>query len=555
MNDGRRNDEFTFEISLSVLNHLGRNLYRSFATVLGEAISNSWDANAENVELFIDRDSSSFYIKDDGDGMNAHDFQHKFLKIGYSKRNESDVSPDKERPYIGRKGIGKLALLSCADRVMVISKADGNDYVGGTIDNAGLDEAIEDDQKPEEYSLDQWDMEIFSDMIEGHKHGTIIYFDGIHEGINHTIEFFKKIVALYFRFSLVDSDFTIFINDDKIKLDCLKDLISHTEFCWQINELDDPYVEMLLDSFEEDTNESKKLSSTLMIKGFIASVKKPRNLKILTTDENVSVDLYVNGRLRERDILKHIPTARVVESYLYGQIHYDVLDDDEDRFATSREGIKAGDPVFKQLLEELKLKILPIILQDWDDWRRKHKKKGDPENKKITPRERSAEELYNEVSKDYELPEDSEHRREVNTWIDSLNSDAKFNFPSYAECFISENLIRRYIFEKKIELSKEAIRDIEHYIEKESRNKDKGNISIEIRHKRDKLSYLDMDGLAYLVDNEKSEEKACLARNADEYKPLRDALAHTALLTDQAKLKLTSVFENIRQRIITLLSK
>ena len=30
-----QNNNFKFNISLSVLNHLGRNLYRSFATVLG----------------------------------------------------------------------------------------------------------------------------------------------------------------------------------------------------------------------------------------------------------------------------------------------------------------------------------------------------------------------------------------------------------------------------------------------------------------------------------------------------------------------------------------
>lgn len=46
-----KNKEFTFEISLSVLNHLGRSLYRSFATVLGEAISNSWDADAKTVKI------------------------------------------------------------------------------------------------------------------------------------------------------------------------------------------------------------------------------------------------------------------------------------------------------------------------------------------------------------------------------------------------------------------------------------------------------------------------------------------------------------------------
>src|SRR5713101_3352049 len=102
---------FTFAISLSVLNHLGRSLYRSFATVLGEAISNSWDADAKNVEIFVDRNKHSFFIKDDGLGMTADDFQNKFLKIGYSKRKNGSKSPG-GRPYIGRKGIGKLALLS-----------------------------------------------------------------------------------------------------------------------------------------------------------------------------------------------------------------------------------------------------------------------------------------------------------------------------------------------------------------------------------------------------------------------------------------------------------
>ena len=113
-------NKFTFEISLSVLDHLGRNLYRSFATVLGEAISNSWDADAKNVWIYINRDKNSFFIKDDGVGMTALDFQNKFLKIGYSKRREGQTASPAGRPYIGRKGIGKLALLSCAEKIHVI---------------------------------------------------------------------------------------------------------------------------------------------------------------------------------------------------------------------------------------------------------------------------------------------------------------------------------------------------------------------------------------------------------------------------------------------------
>ena len=50
-------DKFTFNISLSVLKHLGRNLYRNFITVLGEAISNSWDADAKK---FTDEEANKF---------------------------------------------------------------------------------------------------------------------------------------------------------------------------------------------------------------------------------------------------------------------------------------------------------------------------------------------------------------------------------------------------------------------------------------------------------------------------------------------------------------
>ena len=101
-------ENFSFNISLSVLNHLGRNLYRSFVTVLGEAISNSWDADATSVWIEIDKGGGNFIIKDDGEGMSIDDFQNKFLKIGYSKRKSGGNKSPKGRPYIGRKGIGKV---------------------------------------------------------------------------------------------------------------------------------------------------------------------------------------------------------------------------------------------------------------------------------------------------------------------------------------------------------------------------------------------------------------------------------------------------------------
>ena len=64
-----------------------------------------------------------------------------------------------------------------------------------------------------------------------------------------------------------------------------------------------------------------------------------------------------------------------------------------------------------------------------------------------------------------------------------------------------------------------------------------------------------MDDLANLVDKRDPAKEACLARDANEYKPIRDAVAHTALLTKVAKTKLTTVRENIKGRVKTILSK
>jgi hypothetical protein len=64
-----------------------------------------------------------------------------------------------------------------------------------------------------------------------------------------------------------------------------------------------------------------------------------------------------------------------------------------------------------------------------------------------------------------------------------------------------------------------------------------------------------MDDLAYLVDKKDPLKEACLARDANEYKPIRDAVAHTALLTDAAKKKLSTVRDNIKERVKTILSK
>lgn len=543
---------FNFNISLSVLNHLGRNLYRNVITVLGEAISNSWDADAKNVYITIDREKNYMSIQDDGIGMKDIDFQEKFLKIGYSKRKNGDYISPSGRPFIGRKGIGKLALLSCAKCVSIATKSLGCQVVGGIINNSKLDEAITDDLVAQEYVLEPLKNESVEKMTISTQ-GTLLEFEEISDGVVNTIEYIKKAIALYFRFSLIDKDFRIYINDVLIDESQLVDFADKTQFLWRINDISDPLIDKMTNLLE-----CKYIRKPIKLRGYIASVEKPSHIKIRGAQEKVTIDLFVNGRLRERDILRHIPTARIVENYVYGQIHCDFLDsgNGKDIFTSSREGIISDDPSFKEILGDFGV-IFKQIIDEWDVLRRKYGNDGDPDNKSITPKARKAQELFNTTLKDMEAGGKFVKKGSIiEEWANKLSEEAQFNVPSYTECFISENLLRKYIDYAKEPLSTEAIKEASTWKTKEATNKSAANISYEVRQSGEDVYYLDMAHLANLIDKVPDKLKnAGLSRSATIYKPMRDAVGHTSLLTPLAKSQLTVEYENIKARLIQILQE
>lgn len=545
-------DEFRFEISLSVLNHLGRNLYRNFITVLGEAISNSWDAEAKNVWITIDKENSSFVIKDDGKGMTAEDFQGKFLKVGYSKRKDGTYKTDSDRPYIGAKGIGKLALLSCADKVSVFTKTKDTAYVGGVIDNSGLDAAITSDMTPDQYPLEGLDFSLVDSLTDGHEQGTIIHFANTKEHIKNSIAHLRKLIAMTFRFSVIDEDFTIHVNGDTVTVDDLKDLAGNTEFCWAINGYTDEYIE----KFQGKAADPIALTTTLNVSGFLATVVKPRHLKITGTDERATVDLFVNGRLREKNIIRHIPTQRILESYLYGQLHFNEMDaPGRDPFTSSREGIVEDDENFQSLLDYLKQTVLPHILDEWDKLRLERGKEGDEENtKRASKKQRTVKSLYSQAKNDYKPEGDGSKRDQVDTWLNELAPDAEFNISAYVDCFLSENLVRKYMTSEKVALSKPSEAEVKTWRQREQDRKGEANISFTIRKDNDDLSYLGMDHMAKSIEGKGDCGKnASLVKDAVNYKPVRNAVGHTGLLTDNAKTHIAMTFENIKGRIRNLL--
>lgn len=555
---------FTFNISLSVLNHLGRNLYRNFSTVLGEAISNAWDADATNVYITIDRDNNYFSILDDGQGMSADDFQTKFLRVGYSKRNALGTNlSQKRRPFIGRKGIGKLALLSCSEKVSIFTKTQDGQIIGGVINNTDLDNAITDSESY--YTLGE-----LADLDLQHQlnlipHGTLLVFENLRAPIFNSIEYLRTVIAMYFRFSTIQSDgidanFHIFVNNEEISTEDLSDLVSNTEFIWKINTINnDPLVDQICSSQHTicesvDFHPNRELST---VNGFIATVNKPSNIKIRGTDETVSLDLFVNGRLREKDILRHIKTNRIMDSYLYGQINYNSLDDDIDRFTSSRESVKSDDPKFKELLTNLKNQVIAHILERWDILRDSRGKDGDPDNtRRMSKKARKSKELFNATLEEYEVQSQHSSSSPVDSWLQKLGEEAKYNFPSYAECFVSENLVRHYIQHNAIPISDSVQNQINDKKRTEQRNKESCGMSIPIRQSvyNNDSEYLAMDVLANIAEPGAAGLLCSLQQQARSFKPIRDALMHTSFLTQDAKVRLTSIFNDIRARVKNLLA-
>lgn len=99
--------------------------------------------------------------------------------------------------------------------------------------------------------------------------------------IVNSIDHVRKLVALYFRFSLLDDNFKITLNGEIIGFENLETPINDTEFIWSLNSCSDPLTQRIL----LKANRSITIPTELELGGFIASVKKPKDLKVLSDNE------------------------------------------------------------------------------------------------------------------------------------------------------------------------------------------------------------------------------------------------------------------------------
>ncbi len=109
---------------------LTRGTYRTFTRAIKEAVSNSYDADANHVQIdfapkqfldVADPAKLTIQIRDDGKGMSLRDFWDRFASIESEKTSDKRDASSKRYP-IGQFGIGSFALVPFSREVVIYSK-------------------------------------------------------------------------------------------------------------------------------------------------------------------------------------------------------------------------------------------------------------------------------------------------------------------------------------------------------------------------------------------------------------------------------------------------
>lgn len=329
-------------IERKIVDKLGLKLYDKIAAVVAEIIANSYDADAELVEVRlplgkaltmkrkgkVEQKGYVIEIHDDGHGMTPEEANEFYLRVGKDRREDpkqGDESRKKGRLVMGRKGIGKLAPFGVCRTIEVRSAGGDKTAKGYKVTHFELDydkiveETSEEDDKyhPRPLKDDgKWD----------EKPGTMIRLKNFLPKNVPDKETFNR--QLSYRFGLTLPDFKIRILDTKEE---------NQEKEFYIGKEDIPLMEgtkMEVDGIPVVTEDDRKLP----VKGWVGMSKRPyKNI------EFAGVRIYVRGKIasitRDFGLPSGFTGEFAARSYLVGEVHADWIDGEEDLIQTHRQDI------------------------------------------------------------------------------------------------------------------------------------------------------------------------------------------------------------------------
>lgn len=323
--------------SHNVVEHLGLKLYQNRPTnVIAELISNAWDADATNVYITASLQSEKaderfISVVDDGSGMTGSILNDSYLIIGKPKRppNRLDQKTTKQRPLMGRKGIGKLSPFGIAKKIDLATISEGR-FTWFRMDLGKITEGMgeypplvffyEADEK-EDLSIKALDdptksvAQFFSDY-KG-KTGTIILLTDLSLKRAISIESIKESVGRRFTVTLLRPDFSVYINGEKVE-----ETQALPQFEFRI-----PTEGCGIEKLPETGREVKYWA------GFVKRADWPQ--------DQAGVGVYTHGKIaQDRPFTFGVKGREIFTRYMYAVIEADWLDElPDDLVSTDRTSI------------------------------------------------------------------------------------------------------------------------------------------------------------------------------------------------------------------------
>lgn len=389
--------KYSLNVDPRILELLGPNLYTNIYYVLAELIANAYDADAKNVYIFANKDD--IRVEDDGHGMSYKDREiEKYLNVAGVSRSNSVDSKTKSgiRHKMGRKGVGKLAALSVAEDVDIMTVTASGERSGFILSRRPVDEKNLSEIE---------DANIKFDRITNH--GTAIVMRNPQYRLHKTLDAIRR--NLLKIFPLVNQDFKIHIireNETVVIQDfdqnMMTELATLTTFGNKFSTLAEKVENLFPDKRAElvEVREEHSIPITmkandgleheyhLKIFGWIGTYKSTRGRKSDVTDfPDNFISLFANEKLGEFNILPSVGQNKLTEVYIVGQLHIDIFELTElpDMALSNRQGYKSDDPRYEAVRKYIRDELLGDILRKrelYTDLKNKQKKQATEDEQK-----------------------------------------------------------------------------------------------------------------------------------------------------------------------------
>jgi hypothetical protein len=328
-----------------VIDHLGIKMYQKPVDVISEFVANAWDADSEIVEVTLEKDAIT--VMDRGCGMTFNECQEYYLTVARDRRKETgkELSDEKERPILGRKGIGKFAGFGIAETINVstTSKKTGE----RTVFEMDIKSILEHDSRNEaEKNIGIIEYQK-ADEERKSSHGTIIILKGAGIDVGtEAINDFKAELSRRFLLPQFYSDFTVKINGEDLPESFNDDM----EFVFPRDLTEEEKSNVLNVNNWDDNGWAVETFQGFDIQWRIGFYEDT-----IKTEELRGISIFAKGKLAQKpfffDLTGGISGQNALE-YMTGQVRMDFIDEGErNLISTERQRINLQSRFGKSIRE------------------------------------------------------------------------------------------------------------------------------------------------------------------------------------------------------------